>query len=225
MSNFNAFPKIMKHPDHKDAVFGETIGKGLFAETPLISAARLLDVTVFTVDDEKRLASRGYRPANMANAAEYAAVILEQPDVEGYVYKEFPKWRHHPVFPSKVVNSKEEQDSMGEGWADFPVEATEEDLVKYMPEEFEKVPEVQQADDECVKLAAERAAFEAEKLALAKEKAEYEAYKAKLLEDEKSTMAITQTGVDRHGLKPENIDKRSRAYKQSQEAIGANSRV
>lgn len=36
--------------------------------------------------------------------------------------EQFPKYKHHPTLDAVVVNSVEEEDSLGDEWADSPAE-------------------------------------------------------------------------------------------------------
>jgi len=91
-NNFQEYPKRMVHKDHAVAVFKpltpeEQAQKGLFAAIPqLLSPARYPDVTVSNIDQEKQYASKGYRPANNANAEEYERTILDSKTVDGYKF-------------------------------------------------------------------------------------------------------------------------------------------
>jgi hypothetical protein len=128
---FQEYPKLMKHPAHSPAVYEQLPGKGIGLFTPdtvCRSPERFPDVTVATVDDEKKYASKGYRPANMVNAGDYEATLLEFSPVSGYINNEYPKWKYHPFELSKIVKTKAEELSLGDGWQDSPVIATEDDL-------------------------------------------------------------------------------------------------
>lgn len=37
-----------------------------------------------------------------------------------YVFKEFPKWKYHPVEPAVVVGHKEAEEALGPGWHNSP---------------------------------------------------------------------------------------------------------
>ena len=128
---FQEYPKLMKHPDHKAAVWRQLEGKGtgLFVpDTVLVTPEKLPDVTVVNKSQEQQYAARGYRPTNVANAAEYEQAILEQAPVTGYLDVEYPKWKYHAMQIPKLVNSKAEEDALGAGWSNVPVIATEDDL-------------------------------------------------------------------------------------------------
>jgi hypothetical protein len=205
--SFASYPKVMKHKDHQPPewkTYGE--GKGINAPEAVMTRPEILpDITVGNLDDEKRYAARGYRPTNMANADEYEAAMLEQSHPDGYVFEAYPKWKYHPVFPARIIKSEQDDLELGEGWFDYPVEATEADLLKYQPEEIKPEVNEQKPDDEASKLAAERAAFEAEKAAFLAEKE-----KSQIGQQSEHNSQVPQTGVDRHGLKPGKQDKRSR---------------
>jgi len=213
---FQEYPKRMSHKDHQDAIWEQLPGKGtgLFVpDTVMKSPERFPEVVVHTLDQEKLYASRGYRPNNMANAAEYEQAILEQNPVEGYVPQEYPKWRYHPIEISRIVHSAEENEALGEGWFDYPVEATEDDLPAEPTKAEISADSVDEHELEAARLKAEREAFEKEKTEwLAKQKAEAQSPPA--IDLDKMT-----SGVERHGLKK--IDKRSKAYKDTQKAKGA----
>ena len=140
-NNFQEYPKRMIHKDHAVAVFKpltpeEQAQKGLFAAIPqLLSPARYPDVTVSNIDQEKQYASKGYRPANNANAEEYERTILDSKTVDGYKFNAFPKWKYHAIQIPVIVKSAEEETALGDGWEDSPVIASEDDL----PEEPKKV--------------------------------------------------------------------------------------
>jgi hypothetical protein len=128
---YQKYPLVMKHPNHSPAEYRQQPGngKGLFApDTVMTKAERFPDVTVYTLAQEKEYAARGYRPANMGDEREYEKAILESVPDDGYKYHEYPKWKYHPINLPLIVHSKEEEDSLGDGWSDRPVEATEDDL-------------------------------------------------------------------------------------------------
>ena len=133
-NKFNEYPKLLKHPQHALAVFKpltpeEKATKGLFAAIPqLLSPERYADITVSNIDQEKEYASKGYRPANNANAAEYDQAILDQKPCDGYAFQAYPKWKYHAIEIPVVVQNAAEEAALGEGWEEAPVIATEDDL-------------------------------------------------------------------------------------------------
>lgn len=147
MSDFKEYPKKMRHPEHAAAVFQQlpcdckdknkcNCRTGLFAkDTIMKSPERYPEVTVFTLNQEKQYASRGYRPNNMANSDEYDQAILESSPVAGYRFIEFPKWKYHAFEIPVVVQSAQEEEALGEGWSDTPIQATADDLPQDEPDE------------------------------------------------------------------------------------------
>jgi hypothetical protein len=136
MSQFNEFPKVMLHSQHADAVFSKLTPeqqamKGLFAPIPeLLTPERWPNVTVFTKEQEQQYASRGYRPANNANADEYDQAILESKTVDGYENNDYPRWMYHAVEIPVVVKNAQEESALGVGWERSPVIASEDDLIE-----------------------------------------------------------------------------------------------
>ena len=116
----------MHHPGHSPAEY-ENIGTGsgfFQAETRIKKIEMFPDVTVFTVEDEKSYAAKGYRPNVMTNAAEYEQSILDaEANINGGGFQEFPKWKYHHFEAPELVNNKKEEKALGEGWFDNPAQA------------------------------------------------------------------------------------------------------
>lgn len=139
MATYQEYPKLMKHPQHAAPIMKKLEGKGvgLFEpDTICTSPERYPDVTVTTLEQEQYYAARGYRPPNVGDAAQYEQAILESKPVEGYAFSEYPKWKYHPIELPVIVKTAAEEQSLGAGWEDKPVIATEDDL------EDEEVPVV-----------------------------------------------------------------------------------
>ena len=134
MIQYQEFPKIMKHPKHAPAIWRQLEGKGtgLFSpDTICTQQERLPDVTVYTADDEKRYAARGYRPANNPDPSAYEQAILDAQPSCGYQFQAFPKYKYHAYELPKVVQNEAEEAALGAGWSDAPIMATEDDLIAY----------------------------------------------------------------------------------------------
>jgi hypothetical protein len=128
---FQEYPKKMRHPEHVAAEWTQLPGKGegLFKpDTVCTKPERFPEVTVNDKNQEQYYASRGYRPNNMGDAAEYEAAMLEVRPIPGFVYAEFPKWKYHAFEAALIVHSREEEKALGAGWADQPIIATEDDV-------------------------------------------------------------------------------------------------
>lgn len=147
-SKFQEFPKILKHPNHADAVFIQPPCKckrtpcncrtGLFAvDTVCTSPERYPDVTVSDQNQEEHYVSRGYRSSNIANASEFEKSLLDSSVISGSVSNEYPKWKYHPVEIPLLVNDLQEEKSLGNEWSNVPVMATEDDL-EYESSSFEE---------------------------------------------------------------------------------------
>jgi|SRR5882672_1226477 len=142
MSKFQEYPKRLIHPQHTDAQWKKLEGKGvgLFEpDTIMTSPERFPDVTVMDLKQEQYYAARGYRPNNMADPDTYEQAVLESKPVEGYGFQEFPKWRYHAFEIPVIVNNKQEEKSLGEGWSDSPIIAMEEDYQDAETSVIEKV--------------------------------------------------------------------------------------
>ena len=129
---FNQYPRVMVHPHRKAAVWktADRKGPGAFMEpeTTMISPERFPDVTVKTLEQEKRYASLGYRPANCGDAAEYEQTVLESQPPDGYAFQAFPKWKYHATEMARLVQDTGEEAALGDGWGDAPIIATVDDL-------------------------------------------------------------------------------------------------
>lgn len=137
--NFREYPKMMSHPGHQQAVWKKLDGPNrgwLEPDTIMISPERLAPITVHTLEQEKEAASKGYRPNNMANAAEYEQTILEgQISTEGF--QEFPKFKYHAEQLPVIVNNAAEEKALGAGWGDSPVVSVDDE--EYVPQAAAKV--------------------------------------------------------------------------------------
>ncbi len=144
MSKFQEYPKLMKHPSHQDAQWKTLEGKGvgLFApDTIMTSPERFPDVTVVDLKQEQYYASRGYRPNNIADPVQYEQAILESAPVNGYGFKEYPKYKYHAFNIPVIVQNKAEEMNLGEGWEDSPIIATEDDFIEKVEMESKPLPE------------------------------------------------------------------------------------
>ena len=130
--SFSQYPRVLVHAAKQAAVWktADRKGPGAFMEpeTVMISPERFPDVTVNTLEQEKRYASLGYRPANCGNAAEYEQTLLESLPPNGYEFQAYPKWKYHATEMARMVNDASEEAALGEGWGDSPIIATVDDL-------------------------------------------------------------------------------------------------
>ena len=133
---FQEYPKVMRHPNHQDAVWKQGEGKGLFvSDTVMVSTEKFPNVTVFNKSQEQQYASKGYFPPNVTDADAYEEAILEaQPERQGK-FQEFPKWKYHREELAVVVRDAKEEKALGEGWSDFPILASEEDSEELIQEQ------------------------------------------------------------------------------------------
>jgi hypothetical protein len=161
---FNEYPKKMIHPQHALAVFKpltpeEQATKGLFAAIPqLLSPERYADVTVSNLMQEKEYASKGYRPANNANAAEYDQAILDQKPCDGYVLNAYPKWKYSAIEIPVVVQNAAEETALGDGWHDSPQIASEDDLPEEIKETVKDAAKQKVVKPKAKKKASKKAA-------------------------------------------------------------------
>jgi hypothetical protein len=64
----------------------------------------------------------------MPDPEAYELAMLEAQPTSGYAHQEFPKWQYHALEIPVIVNSAAEEKALGNGWADTPIIATEDDL-------------------------------------------------------------------------------------------------
>lgn len=130
MNKFNEYPKVMKHPAHTPALWKTLEGKGTGLFTPdtiCTQTERFPDVTVVTLDDERRYVAKGYRPASNPNPEEYEQAMLDSQPFCGHQFQEFPKYKYHAYEFPVVVKNKEEESDLGDEWKDSPVVFNEEE--------------------------------------------------------------------------------------------------
>jgi hypothetical protein len=148
-NKFQEYPKIMNHADHSPAKFKPLTDEEKNAKVPAfmkpvpqcIALERFPPVTVSNVEQEKEYASKGYRPNNIPDPAEYERALLESNNPDGYVFQAYPKWKYHPIEMARIVADAKEESALDEGWFDHPVEATEDDLPVKVVAKAEKKPQ------------------------------------------------------------------------------------
>ncbi len=146
---FAEFPKAMHHPGHSEAKFKPLTEEEKNMKVPAfmkpvpqcLALERFPPVTVSNVEQEKEYASKGYRPNNIPDPAEYERALLESHNPDGYVFQAYPKWKYSKIEMAKIVNDAAEESALGEGWFDHPVEATEDDLPAKVAAKAEKKPQ------------------------------------------------------------------------------------
>lgn len=132
MSQFQEFPKVMSHPAHAPAEWKKLEGEGVGIFTPdtvMTAPERFPPVTVKNKEQEDYYASRGYRPNNNPDPVGYEQALMESQYVPGYENSAYPKWKYSKMEIPVIVKNPQEEDALQGEWFDYPVEATEDDIV------------------------------------------------------------------------------------------------
>ncbi len=131
MTQFQEYPKHMKHPQHRPAVIAKWDHKEKDpSKQPKGAPERFPEVMVHNYDQEQEYAAKGYVPSGVSDPEAYRRAKTGNDFKPDNSFMAYPKWLYHKPeksesdeLDSKLVQNEAEEKALGDGWYSTPDKA------------------------------------------------------------------------------------------------------